>query len=485
MGQIDRVTDRIGARLHARLRAGIADGTYAPGAALPSTRALAAELGVSRGTVSTVYDQLAAEGFIETTARSRARVAAGAVESRAVPVRRAARASSTAPVSAYARRLDGLAFPAPPAVPGPSIDFQYGALAADDFPTLAWRRAWTTTLVQRQSRLAYGPPEGEPALREALRGYLSRARGLVCDADRVLIVNGSQQAIDLCARVLVDPGDTVVVEDPGYPMARHVFAAMGATVSAVAVDAAGLDTARLPTGAVRLAYVTPSHQFPLGGVLPVGRRHALLDWARRRRAWIVEDDYDGEFRYGQRPIAPLHALDADGRVIYVGTFSKALNPQLRLGYLVLPSTLVEAFRRARRLVDRHSPRQEQLALAHLIDRGIHERHVRRVRRANEARRDALLAAIARHLPQDAIVDGSAAGLHVVVWLPGVPARREAMLVARAREAGVGVSAIGGLYLDPANRRAHRAAGLVLGYASLSPERIAEGIRRLAAASRAA
>ncbi|MFQ6722543.1 PLP-dependent aminotransferase family protein, partial [Bordetella pertussis] len=186
---------------------------------------------------------------------------------------------------------------------------------------------------------------------------------------------------------------------------------------------------------VRLAYVTPSHQFPLGGVLPIGRRRQLLQWARRHDAWIVEDDYDGEFRYGQRPIDALQSIDTDGRVIYVGTVSKALSPRLRLGYMVLPRHLVEVFRQAKRLADRHAPALDQQVLASLIDSGVYERHVRRMRRDNERRRTALLEAIARELPQGARVDGTAAGLHVVLGLPGLDARDEPALVATAREMG--------------------------------------------------
>ena len=222
-------------------------------------------------------------------------------------------------------------------------------------------------------------------------------------------------------------------------MARQCFEAIGARPLPVAVDAQGLDTSRLPRGdAVRLAYVTPSHQFPLGGVLPMARRVELLQWARQHGAWIVEDDYDGEFRYGQRPIDALQAMDTDGRVLYIGTFSKALSPQLRLGYLVLPAALVPVFRQARRLADRHAPVIEQRVLASLMDSGAYERHIRRLRRAHERRRMVLLEAIARYLPASAQVAGTAAGLHVVLWLPSVPQQGEAQLVAAARAAGAGV-----------------------------------------------
>ena len=361
------------------------------------------------------------------------------------------------------------------------MDFLYGAVASRDFPALAWRRVYQAELLRQQHRLYYAEPEGDPALRRALQGYLARARGLVCDAGQILIVHGTQQALDLCARLLLEAADTFVFEEPGYPMARQCFEAIGARLLPVAVDAQGLDTSRLPRGdAVRLAYVTPSHQFPLGGVLPMARRVELLQWARQHGAWIVEDDYDGEFRYGQRPIDALQAMDTDGRVLYIGTFSKALSPQLRLGYLVLPAALVPVFRQARRLADRHAPVIEQRVLASLMESGAYERHIRRLRRAHERRRVALLEAIARYLPASAQVAGTAAGLHVVLWLPSVPQQGEAQLVAAARAAGVGVYPVSPLFAGPQVSPQPRPAGLTLGYASLSEEDIQLGIRTLAA-----
>ena len=223
-------------------------------------------------------------------------------------------------------------------------------------------------------------PKGDLALRQSLVGYLRRARGLVCEAEQILLVHGAQQGIDLCARLLLDRGDAFVFEEPGYRIARQSFEATGGRCIPASVDESGLQTDGLPQQrSIRLAYVTPSHQFPLGGVLPIGRRMALLEWAKQRNAWIIEDDYDGEFRYGQRPIDALQSMDTDGRVIYIGTFSKALSPQLRLGYLVLPHALVSVFRQTKRLSDRHVPMLEQHVLNSLIESGAYERHVRHVR----------------------------------------------------------------------------------------------------------
>lgn len=463
--------------IYQSIKAQILDGSLRAGAFMPSTRTLADELGVSRSTVTAVYEQLAAEGYLETRQGRRASVAAGAAP--AASSRRQETSETLLPrkLSAFGERVaayaDGNA--AAPETPG-FIDFLYGALNADDFPMLAWRRAYNRVLVRRQALLSYDPPEGESALRNALQGYLHRARGLQCEASQIVIVHGSQQAIDLCTRLLVNARDRVVVEEPCYVMARRVFEAAGAAIVPVPVDDQGLDTAQLPGQRCKLAYVTPSHQFPLGGVLPINRRKELLAWAQSQQAWIVEDDYDGEFRYGMRPVEPLQTIDSSRGVIYVGTFSKALSPQMRLGYMVLPTELVPVFREGKRLCDRHAPRQDQLVLAAMIEDGSYERHVRRCRRLNELRRAALLQALQRYLPDTVDVAGAASGLHVVLWLRGVPARKEAALVAHARTLGVGVRPVSPLYAG----RAARQAGLVMGYASLSQAHIVEGIRRLAA-----
>jgi GntR family transcriptional regulator/MocR family aminotransferase len=389
---------------------------------------------------------------------------------------------AVAPLSTFGRRVEKMVLSASLSDRPAPVDFLYGAIATRDFPTLAWRRAYLAALLSPPPRLYYATPEGDASLRRALQGYLGRARGLRCDAEQIVIVHGSQQAIDLCARVLLDADDAFVFEDPGYLMARRCFEATGARILPVPVDTQGLVVDRLPhDGLARLAYVTPSHQFPLGGTLPIARRQALLHWARRQRAWVIEDDYDGEFRYGQRPIDALQAIDAEGRVIYVGTFSKALSPQMRLGYLVLPSALVLAFRQAKRLTDRHAPSLEQRALASLIESGAYERHVRRIRRENERRRAALLEAIARHMPADTWVQGSAAGLHVVVWLPSLRSQDEPRLIEAALRHGVGVYPVSGLFVDAAKRRRSQPAGLVLGYASLGVAEIELGVLSLAKA----
>jgi GntR family transcriptional regulator/MocR family aminotransferase len=436
---------------------------------------LAVEWGVSRTTVTAAYEQLIAEGYLEARQGARTQVAQGLGLAPA-PSGQAGTPEIPDRLSAYGRRL--AEFDLPPVGDDQRMvaDFRYGDLAAADFPMLAWRKAVTGALLRRQPRLRYGDPCGAPDLRTALQGYLWRARGLRCEPDRILVVDGSQQGIDLCARLLLDKGDRVVMEDPGYNLARQAFAAAGADVIPVAVDREGLRTGELP--AARLAYVTPSHQFPLGGVMSAGRRRALLAWAQRTGAYVIEDDYDSEYRFDIAPIPPLQALDGAGRVIYLGTVSKTLSPTLRLGYVVVPAALAAIFAEAKRLADRHTPSLEQEALADLIGSGGYERHVRHVRRRNGQRRAALLAALSATLGDEVTVVGADAGLHVVVWLDRVPRTREAVLVARARAAGLGVYPVSPLYARATAAELPSTVGLVMGYASLDERAIERGVRTL-------
>ncbi len=486
MTQPDERRRGLSRTLYDEMRARIADGTYATGAALPSTRSLAVERGLSRGTVSLVYEQLAADGFIDTHPGAASRVCAGAAPSGRSPRSRADRAAAgrlAGPLSSVGRRLAAMGIgDAGPAVAG-EIDFVYGPLSGNDFPTLAWMKALRAVERQRSRRLEYEDPRGNPELRQALQAQLSRTRGLSCAVEQLMIVNGSQQALDLCARLLVDAGDGVVVENPGYRMAHHAFEACGAKLCCVDVDGHGLRTDRLAAvGPARLAYVTPTHQFPLGAFLPIARRRALLAWAAERHAWVIEDDYDSEYRYSVRPEATLQSLDSRGCVIHVGTFSKTLSPRLRLGYMVLPSGLVEVFSAAKRVADRHAPTGMQRALARLLQDGSYDRHVRRMRRLQQARQRALVDALTTRLGAQVAIEGAASGLHLVAWLPGLPASAEPTLAAAAREHGVRVHPIGPLFHPGARAKApRRPAGLVMGYALLEIEAIDEGVRRLAIA----
>jgi GntR family transcriptional regulator/MocR family aminotransferase len=469
----------VGQRIYELIRARIHTASLSPGDKLPSTRALAADFGVSRSTVVLTYEQLAAEGYIETAAGARARVAAGLRARPSVQQTVQITQSQRPVLSAYGQRVQSLALPQRPTTDPRHINFLYGAIADSDFPKLAWRRLYNRALTRRQPSLYYGASEGQAELREELQGYLLRARGLLCTADQIVIASGAQQALELCARVLVDPGHRVVMEEPCYLMARRTFESVGARIIATPVDEQGLVTSALPKAVCRLAYVTPSHQFPLGSVMSISRRQALLAWAQRHACWIIEDDYDSEFRYGLRPVAPLQSLDSSGRVIYIGTFSKALSPQLRLGYMVLPPALAESFRRTKLLTDRHAPVLEQVVLAELIQSGAYERHLRRLKRENERRRAALVEAISRHLGDRACVQGTDSGLHIVLWVSGIHPSAEPRVVAQARERGVGIWPVSPLYSEGTRLRRERRAGFVLGYASLQKAEIEKGIRLLA------
>jgi len=283
-------------------------------------------------------------------------------------------------------------------------------------------------------------------------------------------VNGSQQALDLIVRVLLERGDPVAIENPAYHGTRRILLAAGAQLLPVPVDREGLDPDRLPAKA-RMCFVTPSHQFPTGAILPLARRVALLAWARRKNAVIVEDDYDGEFRYEGQPLESLQGLDTDGRIIYVGTFSRTVFPALRVGYLIVPKSLAAVFTAAKWLNDQHSPTLEQETLAEFINSGAYERHLRRVRRRNTARRAALLDAIQEHLGDRVEVTGDGAGAHIVLW----PRRRlsENAIIAQAASGGVGVYGISPYFLKKPSR-----PGFMLGYARMREAEIREGIRRL-------
>lgn len=477
--------------LYDEIRARIADGTFAPGLALPSTRALAAERGLSRATVTLVYEQLAADGLIETRTGASSRVASGSAPAHHAASPPPSHASSAGggqhagPLSAIGLRMSAFGRrDAQPTTPG-EIDFIYGPLSGSDFPTLAWSKAMRQVERQRVRRLEYEDPRGNLQLRQALHAHLSQTRGLACKVDQIMIVNGSQQALDLCARLLLNPGDCVVVENPGYQAAHQAFMAYGARLACVDVDGHGMNTEQLEAlGPAQMAYVTPTHQFPLGSFLPLARRRHLLAWANATGAWVIEDDYDSEYRYSVGPEETLLSLDCNARVIHVGTFSKTLSPQLRLGYMVLPPSLVDTFATAKRLTDRHAASAAQRALALLLEDGTYARHVRRIRRHQWARQRALTDALTQDLGDNIEIQGAASGLHVVVWCKSLPSSAEAALVQAARDLGVRVHPISPLFHPSAAGPAlQRSAGLVMGYALLDETLIQEGVKRLSEALR--
>jgi GntR family transcriptional regulator/MocR family aminotransferase len=464
-------------QIYRALRDQILKGMRAAGTPVPPSRLLAAELGCSRNVVTLAYDQLLAEGYLQSRRGSGTFVASALTRQRPVE-REVPRRSRAKHLSAFSERLlaetDRQRIAWQRGAQVPPYDFWYGRPPLTDFPHDTWCRLLGRAARQATlRRLDYGSPAGATELREAIAAYLQRARGVVCDADQVIVVNGFQQALDLTARVLLNPGDRVVVEEPHYRPARVAFQAVGAEIRGVPVDADGLSVADLPHDNTRLLYVTPSHQFPTGAVLPLPRRLDLLAWARRRDAYVLEDDYNGEYRYSGRAVETLRGLDEHERVLYAGTFSKAMFPALRVGYLVPPPALVQPFVMAKALADAGGPTVVQLALAEFIQGGHFERHVRRARARNALRRGVMIESIGHHLGDRVEIIGANAGLHVMLRLPDVPMRKVRELRHRAEEQGVGVYSAAPFYLEPPANGA-----LLLGYASLPETEIREGIRRL-------
>ena len=467
---LSRGREPLSRQIYDGLRQAILRGTLSQREKLPSTRALADQLKVSRTAVVLAYELLLAEGFVQGRAGS------GTYVSEGLTVRQPKARTSRAKVklSRFGAAAEAAASHAIlPSARSATLryDFAYGRSDIEVFPFELWRR-----LLLRRARQApvrefdYGPAAGSLALREAIAAHLRRSRAVACDPAQVIVVSGSQQAIDLVVRVLVEHHDRVALEDPGYQGTREILRAAGARLAPVPVDRDGLDPNRLPDDA-RVAFVTPSHQFPTGAILPLARRLALLDWARLNDAVIIEDDYDGEFRYEEQPLESLQGLDTEGRVIYIGTFSRTIFSALRIGYLIVPTSLVGAFTASKWLCDRHTPTLEQETLADFIASGMYERHLRRVRRRNTARRDVLLEAIGKHLGDSVEVTGQGAGAHVVLW----PGRRKSENGAaeKAASRGVGIYGIAPYFSTKPTR-----PGLMLGYSRMKEADIREGIRRL-------
>ncbi|HEY1335882.1 MAG TPA: PLP-dependent aminotransferase family protein [Bryobacteraceae bacterium] len=465
-------------RIYRSLREQILSGGFPAGCRLPVTRELARDLGVSRNVALLAYEELISEGYAV------GRVGSGTYVSDALPggkLRRPnhpddGRGLGTSPpaLSRYARRLQRMAADSPTAgSPALPYDFHYGRTSPDDFPLRTWRKLAVRHL--RAPSLDYARPEGDPRLRAGLSQYLRRHRGVECEPDQIVVVNGTLQALDLAARVLLDSGDGVAVEDPHYFVAREMFAAAGAHVQAVPVDGDGLCVDRLPraAGRLRFVYVTPSHQFPSGAILSLQRRLALLAWAARTGTYVIEDDYDSEFRYEPRPIEALQGIDRGQRVIYVGTFSRSLFPALRLGYMVLPRPLAAVFGQAKRMADRHSASWPQQALADFIEDGRMERHLRKLRAHKAVLRAALLDAIERNFGDAAEALGAGSGVHILLRLLRWPADRLDALIAAAARRGVGIYSARRYYMKPP-----AVSELVLGYGAMREEGIREGIRIL-------
>lgn len=463
--------------MYAGIREAILSGRLAGETRIPSSRRLAESLEVSRSTVLVAFEQLVAEGYIEGAVGSGSYVArqipdrllrAPAARSSGVPV-----SNEPARLSARGGQLAALSRGPRPLVPYPRA-FWTGVPPVDVFPLTVWRR-----LVARRGRslstdqLYHGAAAGHLGLREAIATHLAAARGMHCGPDQILVLSSAQEALEFACRMLLDPGDRAWMENPGWSGARGALVAAGARITFVPVDAAGLDVAQgLAMGPdARVVYVSPSHQYPTGATLSLDRRMALLDWAARTGAWILEDDYDSEFRYAGRPLTALHGLDTASRVLYVGTFNKTVFPALRLGYLVVPPSLMESFLAVRRIGGQHAPSGDQISLTAFMNEGHYVRHLRRSRAACRERRDTLIDALRRHAAGILELGDAETGLHAVAWLPDGSDDRLAS--AAAGRNGVMAAPLSAHCIGGACR-----PGLVLGYAGIRPHEISAATRRL-------
>jgi len=448
--RLDRGAGRLRAQLEDQLRDAVRSGRLAPGVALPSSRSLAGELDVSRGVVVDAYAQLAAEGYL------------------------VARQGAPTLVSDSASPAAGRARPDSADRP-PRFDFRPGGPDVSLFPRGAWLASLRRALRDApDARLDYGDPRGAPELRTALARYLGRVRGVACDPERLLVTSGMAQGMALLARALVGRGARRIgVEDPSSAPGRQQLAANGLEIVAVPVDGDGLRVDVLERLAPDVAFAAPAHQFPLGVVLSPQRRAALIDWAARTGAIVLEDDYDAEYRYDRAPVGAVQGL-APELVAYAGSVSKTLAPGLRLGWLVAPERLAADVVSAKATDDLGTPVVEQLALADFLERGELDRHLRRTRTVYRARRDALVAALAHHLP-DCRPAGVAAGLHLVVHLPA--GADERAVLERARSRGIGLYGLSEHRIEPGP------PALLLGYGRIAEPAIAAGAAELAAAVR--
>ena len=460
--------------LYQALRSAILEGRLQPGARLPASRDLATAYRLSRATIVTAFEQLKSEGYVEGRAGSGTYVAKVLPEQLLqvtawprqgrVPHRRIA-------LSSYARRLQpfaGMAF-------RPLRAFRANQPAVDAFPTTLWAQVAARRLRRVSAQLlAGGEALGYRPLREAVSEYLNASRGVKCSAEQVLILSGAQEALDRTARILLNPGEPVWMEDPGYPGAAVVFRALGAKICGVPVDAEGLDLVcgERKWNRARLVYVTPGHQFPLGVTMSLRRRLALLEWARRSGTLIFEDDYDSEYRYSGRPVPALQGLDRSGVVIFAGSFSAVLFPALRLGYLVVPQEMVEVFAAAESVSTHHPPLLEQAVLCDFIAEGHFARHIRRMRELYAERLSVLLECARQKLADTLEISKVEAGLQTIGWLrPGFSADQVSQLAA-ARNVEV----------VPVNRYAFgrsRREGVVLGFAAVDPGELRRGVDALA------
>jgi GntR family transcriptional regulator/MocR family aminotransferase len=459
-------------QLAAALRRAAADGSFGAGARLPSTRGLAAQLGIARSTVVAVFEQLAAEGYIEPRQGSGYFIAAPlAPAAAAAPASDGAATARTTSRFAQSLRLvtpDWRKSPRP---------FELGYAEVDNRLIASWKRLASRVLSARARRnWDYGEPQGEPALRRAIAEYLAAARGVRCRPEQIVVTSGTQQGLSLAARILVDPGDPVWVEDPCYRAAVEILRAAEPRIVPVPVDAGGLDVAagrRIDATPPRLVYTTPSRQYPLGMAMPIARRRELLDWAERAGSWIVEDDYESEFQQPGRALSSLQGLDRAGRVVYLGTFSKLLFPSLRLGYAVLPDDLVPPFVAARYLADRHSSGALQAMMTEFMLDGHFARHLKRMRAHYRERQEFLIDLLVRRLGGLLAIPAVESGMYMTALLP-------ADWSDRAAAAALAVAEVVTMPLSALTLATPRPPGLILGYAGHGEAALARAVERMAA-----
>jgi GntR family transcriptional regulator/MocR family aminotransferase len=469
-------------QIYETIRRSILSGGLPSGRQLPASRLLAKQLGVSRMTVVNAYEQLLAEGYLEGRAGAGTFVAAHLpeeflqasgferLELQEKPLTRKVILSEYGSKLAQNSKIILRHHGATALVP-----FQHGVAAIDEFPFGVWAKiAQKWHKRPPTSVLNYGDAVGFQPLRDAIAVHLAAARGVRCTPEQIIITNGTQQALDLIGRIFLSESEDVCLEDPGYIGARDIFTATGARIVPVPIDDEGFDVqnARKRSLKTRLIYVTPSHQFPLGVTMSLARRLSLLEWARERDAFVIEDDYNSEYRYSGRPLASLQGLDGDGRVIYVGTFSKTIFPALRLGYLVVPADLMEVFAAARALTDLHSPVIEQAVLAEFISERHFARHIRRMRAMYEERQQTLVEEARKNLGSMLDVTAAKAGMHLIGWLPDGISDRE--VSRRAAEAGLNLAPISAYCINQKLRD-----GLLLGYTAYDEKHIRQGMKKLA------
>ena len=449
--------------IYRQIRQAILDGRLRPGERLSPTRELAAALTVARSTVTIAYENLVAEGFATP------RKGAGTFVSHQLEAKRPASKTRRSTMRAIEVRRVWQTISPPTVFVRAPFDFRTGLPDASLFPHRAWRRVVARALRSREMTAGvYETPAGNWDLRVAIARHIGISRSVSASPDDIIVTNGTQQALDIIARVLLDPGDIIAVEKPGYVPPKDLFKVLGARVIGVPVDSEGLVVKALPAGA-KVVYVTPSHQFPLGVAMSLSRRRALLAWAERNNAVVVEDDYDSEFRFGGRPLEPLQTLDSIGRVVYVGSFSKTLLPALRLGFMVVLPSLRDAAHKAKFVTDWHTATMAQSALAQFIDEGAFARHVRRMSRVYGERHHVLTAAIRRNFGDYLDLVPSSTGLHIAAYARRASVDHIDAVASRAFDLGVAIRLF---------RVGEEPQGIMLGYGAIETARIAEGLRRL-------